>query len=160
VTTLPVTPAQFRIDLPAFADPGTYPDGTVGLYLTAAQAALNLPRFGAFAIIAVECMAAHYLTLGRADERAAATGGEAGVNAGMVASKGVGPVNIGREVSSSVEQDGGHWNLTTFGRRYLRMAREAGAGPIQLGGVPFPGGAGGNWFPGSASAYMGWTGGA
>jgi hypothetical protein len=149
-TTL--TPTQFRLDLTAFADATAYPDAVINLYLQAAIAALNLPRFGAFASLAVEFMTAHYLVLDKQDDRAAAAGGVPGVNAGMISSKSVGPVSIGMDGGSSAEDDGGHWNLTTYGRRYLRLAREAGAGPLQLGGVPFPSGSG---FPGSAAAQSG-----
>jgi len=148
-STSPVpTVAQFRADLAAFGDPEAYPDAIVQLYLTAAGNALNLPRFGAFARLAVEFMCAHYLTLDYQDQRAAARGGPSGVNAGIISSKSVGPVSVGMDNGSSAEQDAGHWNLTTYGRRYFRLARDAGAGPIQLGGCPLPG----SWFPGSAAA--------
>jgi hypothetical protein len=54
-----------------------------------------------------------------------------------------------------LEKDSGHWNTTSFGRRFIRFAKLVGAGGDQItGNSVFPGNNlfPGNWFPGSAVA--------
>lgn len=138
--TLNVTPAQFLIDFPAFGlDTQKYPGQTVLMYLTLATKVLNKNRFGDYLNLASELFAAHYLTLDAADMEVAEAGGIMGQKGGQVASKSLGAGSISFDTAGSVEPGGGQWNLTTFGKRYYRLAMMAGSGAVQISGGGSPG---------------------
>jgi hypothetical protein len=140
-----VTAAQFKADFTAFADPAKYPESDCNLYLTLANAVLDPRRFGQYLNMAIELFTAHYLTLDAIDNAAAAKGGIPGQQGGQIASKSVGGASINYDTAASVEPGGGHWNLTTFGKRYYRLVMMAGMGGVQVtgaqlpNGTPFPG---------------------
>jgi hypothetical protein len=108
--------------------------------LNIANAMFDAGRWGELQGLGIELWVAHYLTLDRQSELSGASGGIAGAAVGMVASKSVGGASISYDIASSTERDGGHWNSTAYGRRWLNLARMVGAGGIQLGGFMFPAG--------------------
>jgi hypothetical protein len=137
---------QFRADFPAFKDPEIYQNATLTMYLTAAGNLLPACRWGDLWTIGQELWAAHFILLDKIDEKSVEKG--SGTPAGPLTSKSVGQVSASY-AETAMEKDAGHWNMTGFGRRFIRFARLAGMGGSQLtGGVPQSG----NWFPGSASA--------
>jgi hypothetical protein len=80
--------------------------------------------------------AAHFITLDAMDAAAAAAGKPAGAVSGLVSSKSVGSVSVGYDLSIGTEEGAGHWNLTSYGRRFWSFLRMAGMGGIQVtGGV-------------------------
>lgn len=141
VTTIPfVTNEQFLQQFPAFSqDPEKYPQESVSAYLLLATNSLSANRWQQMLATGICLYAAHFLTLDAQDTQDADAGGIMGQRGGQVASKGVGGGNIAYDTSGAIEEGGGHWNLTTFGKRYLRFARMAGMGPVQVSGGCWPG---------------------
>lgn len=151
-----VSVATFRADLPEFTSLSAYPDPGVTYWLTLAGLLLDPNRWGAGAAIAIsppstvydfglEMFVAHNLVLERQAQKDAANGAVPGLNTGPVASKSVGSVSISYDASAGIELDAGHWNLTTYGTRFIKLARMMGAGGLQLFGCPGPFGSGGAW---------------
>jgi hypothetical protein len=140
-----VTPAQFVADFPAFNDSAAYPENTIQMYLTLANNSLNPGRFGQMLNIATELFVAHFLTLDYLDARSARAGNPMGQQAGAIGSKSVGGVSINYALGYDTELGAGHWNLSTFGKRYYRICQMAGMGGVQATGAqtdqgtPFPG---------------------
>jgi hypothetical protein len=54
------------------------------------------------------------------------------VAAGMVARKTVDKVSVTYDTASAMEEDAGHWNLTVYGTRFIRLARMVGTGGMQF----------------------------
>ncbi len=127
-----VTVDSFRVDFPEFADTTAYPNGGVQYWLTLAGLLLNAQRFGTVLDTATELFVAHNLVLERQAQKAAAAGGAPGINTGPVSSKTVGPVTQAYDTQAGIEEDAGHWNLTTFGTRFMSLVKMFGAGPIQV----------------------------
>ncbi len=75
---------------------------------------------------------AHELTLAAQNAKIAAAGGMPGTSGGVANNKTVDGATIGYDSTSTSEKDGGWWNLTNYGRQFLRLARIFGAGCIQL----------------------------
>ncbi len=128
-----VTPASFRADFPAFGDPTRYPDSSVAFWTTVALKFLNADRWGDALDVGTELFVAHNLVLEFQAQTASSNGAAPGMSQGMVNSKSVDKVSVGYDTGSAAELDAGHWNLTIYGQRYVRMSRMMGAGGIQLG---------------------------
>ncbi len=75
---------------------------------------------------------AHELVLAAQNAKAAQVGGSPGQQGGIANSKTVGSVTVSYDASTSTEKDAGYWNLTTYGKQFIRLARIFGAGAIQL----------------------------
>lgn len=151
-----VTTATFRADLPEFASVAFYPPAAVAYWLAIGVLLLNTDRWGVGADVAVsppssaydfglEMFTAHNLVLERQAQKAALNGGLPGLNTGAVASDSVGSVSRSYDTASGLEMDAGHWNLTTYGTRFIKLARMFGAGGLQLAGCPAPYGSAGAW---------------
>ena len=65
-----------------------------------------------------------------------------GIQTGAISKKAVDKVSMGYDAQAGLELDGGHWNLTEYGTRFLNLARMAGMGGVQVTGGcgDFPGG--------------------
>ena len=159
---LPLTLAAFRETFgTAFQDRNRYTDANVTLYLTIAANVLPVDRWGDWYAAGLGWFTAHFVVLdARADEYAA-KGQLPGFMVGILTSKSVGGASAGYDVSSGMEMDAGHWNLTDWGRRFLRTARMVGTGPIQVNGSCFgaPGSVtseieGGIGFPGTGGPWQ------
>jgi hypothetical protein len=144
-----VTVKSFRQDFSQeFGDNSRYPNSAIGYWLQVASLMLNQAYWGVPSAtadappttlidLATELFVAHNLVLEKQAVDAASRGGDPGVKMGMITNKSVGGVSIGYSVSEVIELDGGYYNATTFGQRFLRLARFKGSGPIQIGvGVP------------------------
>ena len=123
-----MTPAEFRQQIPQFADAVKYPDAQVQFYLTMAELSLPASRWGELYGFGLALFVAHNLAL---DQMSNGTiPGRAQI--GLVASKSVGPASVSYDNSLFMLPDAGHWSLTMFGVRFLQTARLVGAGGIQL----------------------------
>jgi hypothetical protein len=128
-----VTAASFRVAFPAFANPVKFPAGMVDLWLSTAVKLINAAKWGDLADLGAQLMAAHYLAL-EAQAVNSATGARMpGASVGVLSSKSAQGVSASYDVSTATEKDAGHWNMTTYGTRYIRLARMMGAGPVQVG---------------------------
>lgn len=125
--------AQFRIDFPEFADPVVYTDGAVNFWLGVATKLLRAERWADMLDTGLELFTAHNLSLQRT---ASGTPNAPGANTGLVASKTVDKLSITYDASAGIIPNAGHWNLTTYGTRFLWLMNMAGMGPTQLGAGP------------------------
>lgn len=128
-----VDAAQFRANFPEFSNTTEFPDSVVNFWFQYAYILLNARRWGQTLDLGAQLFVAHNIVLEQQASKQAATGGTPGVTTGAVASKAVGPASISYDNSASLELDAGHWNLTTYGKRLIRMIRMFGAGPVQVG---------------------------
>lgn len=131
------TPAVFRTFFPEF-DSVRFPDVLVTVYLGVASKLVNGDLFADLTDFAQSNVAAHYLSLGDAERKAAArniTPGQAGV--GVMSSKGADSLSASYDVGIGSEVGAGFWNLTRYGREWARLAKLFGAAPIQVG-MPSP----------------------
>ncbi|MCX5495375.1 DUF4054 domain-containing protein [Kaistia dalseonensis] len=127
-----VTVSSFRADFPEFASIVTYPDAMVAFWLTTAAKLLSIDRWAELLDLGTELFIAHNLALGARDQKAAVAGGIGGSSAGLVASKAVDKVSVSYDTGAAAIEGAGAWNLTTYGTRYIQLARMIGAGGLQL----------------------------
>lgn len=128
------TAATLRQHFPEFADETTYPDTNVEFWLGIAAKLVNESRWGELTDLGQELFAAHKLVLEFQAQASADTGSAPGTaQGGVVSGKSVDKVSVNYDTGAAAELDAGHWNMTTFGKRYIRLARMMGAGPIQVG---------------------------
>ena len=132
-----VTAASFRTAFPEFSDTSVYPDPEVNFWLTLSPNLLDANRWGALFDFGQQLFMAHNLSISFNSKAAAAAGGNPGAIVGTVTSGSVDKVSYSRDASSAMDPKNGHWNLSSYGLRYIQLARTIGAGPIQIG-VPSP----------------------
>lgn len=124
--------ATFRQDYPEFASVTAYPDSGITYWLKIAGLLLNASRWQDMLDVGTELFVAHNLALERLAQKSAATGAVPGLSTGPVSSKTVGPVTQAYDTTAGIVPDAGHWNLTTFGTRFIQLVLMFGAGPIQV----------------------------
>lgn len=122
--------ATFRAQFPEFGSSADFTNDQVQFWLTNAYRFINADRWGSSTDMGASLFAAHNLVLEARAQKEAAAGGIPGAATGMVSSKSVGGVSLGYDTSSVAEENGGHWNLTVYGQRYLRFAKMFGIGPV------------------------------
>lgn len=136
-----VTAASLRVDYPEFA---AAPDPQLNYWLAIAGMLLNKARWGqpgpktvspptSMYDVAVELFAAHNTTLEMRALAEAQKGAPPGGATGPISARSVGPLSLSYDTQAAIELDAGHWNLTIYGTRFIRLARMFGAGPIQVG---------------------------
>lgn len=131
--TVPLTAQHMRDRFPVFEDDSRFPEISMQYYLDLAFASLNRTRWGQWFEMGQLWFAAHFLVLEDQDNQALLAGRPIGVSgAGSITSKSVGSASISYDTQSVLEDGAGHWNSTSYGRRYIRQSRLAGAGGIQL----------------------------
>jgi len=129
-----VTTTSFREMFPEFANVTTYPDPQVEMWVGVAASHVSTARWDSLADFGTMLFVAHNLVLGRMDQAAAAVNGTPGLaSTGVVSSKSVGGVSVSYDTSSAMEPEAGHWGLTSYGVRFLRLLRLHGMGPVQVG---------------------------
>ncbi len=126
-------PATFRGVFPEFADPARYPDTQLNFWAALASANTNCDRWKSQTLTGIYLYVAHEITLAAQNAATAAIGGVPGGQSGPANSKTVGSVTIAYDTQQTAERDGGWWNLTTYGKQFLRLARIYGAGCVQIG---------------------------
>ncbi|WP_322073336.1 DUF4054 domain-containing protein [Burkholderia cepacia] len=124
--------AQFRQSFPEFNDTTTYPDSLVQFWMTVAVSLVNADRWGELTDLGVALVTAHHLALALKDQKTAAVGGVPGQVTGPQSSKAVDKVSASYNTEAVAVKDGGFWNATMYGVRYLSMALMMGSGGIQL----------------------------
>lgn len=142
-----INAAQFRNDFPEFADGACYPRSWIDYWLRVSELLLNGCRWGASAAetwptsnppklnlydVGCELFVAHNLVLEKQGAAVSVNGGIPGMGTGIINSKSVDKVSVGYDTSAGIEAGGGHWNLTTYGTRLLRLMKQLGAGPMQI----------------------------
>lgn len=144
-----ITAAIFRQAFPEFVNAATYPDPMINFWIGVAAVLLPVQTWGVGAVapavplttpydIGVLLYVAHMVSQEAAAVKSAAAGGNPGsVGKGPITSESVGGVSRSYDASATVLENGGDWNSTVYGRRFLFMARLAGKGPVQIGVDPF-----------------------
>lgn len=124
--------ATFRQSFPEFADATRYPDSLVTFWLDVVTRMLNPDRWADMLDIGLSLALAHHLVLAVRDQNTAQAGKVPGTVLGMQTSKSVDTVSVSYDVSAVTNEGGGFWNMTSYGVRFLGMARLFGAGGVQL----------------------------
>lgn len=148
-----VTVASFRAHFSEFAHPISYTESAILYWLRLAGKMLNVSRWDDLLEIGTELFVAHNLTLERKAEDESKNNAPPGMTTGLVNNTSVDKVSVGYDSASAAELDAGHWNLTIYGTRFVRLARMIGAGPIQVGAAF--GGIGIGAFTNAADAWPG-----
>lgn len=147
-----VTNQSFRDAFPPFNNPQTYPDAELTFWFGLGATLLDPNRWGSSLDYGMQLFVAHNLAL----EFMAQSGGQGqapGQVTGPVTSASVDKVSYSRDPSKAMDPANGHWNLTTYGLRYIRLVMMMGAGPVQVGA---PAGGGGSFYNGAWPGPMGW----
>lgn len=124
--------AKFRQDFPEFADTTAYPDAEVTFFSGLAEQLLPECRWGSVWPYAVALFTAHQLVIARRNQQTGAAGGAPGGVSGPMTSKAVDKVSVSYDAAAVTLEDGGFWNMTTYGIQLLQLARMFGAGGVQL----------------------------
>ena len=124
--------AQFRADFPEFADTTKYPDSAVNLWLSLGEKTLAPDRWCDYLDVGLELFTAHHLAIAAGNQLAEMVGDTGGQVKGPLNSKSVDKVSAGYNTGAVALQDGGFYNLTTYGIQFLQLARMVGTGGIQL----------------------------
>ncbi len=121
---------EFRETFPEFIDEDQYPEAVVIAWGQVARALLIPHRWRSLYRMGIFLYIAHQLVLQKQ-----AVAGDPG--RGVVAGKSVGDVSVNYDAALASYADAGHWNLTTYGKRFWQLQRMMGAGPIQVGAGGF-----------------------
>lgn len=124
--------SQFRQAFPEFDDTTTYPDALVQFWMTVAVSLVNADRWGDLTDLGIALVTAHHLALAVKDQKMADVGGVPGQVTGPQSSKAVDKVSASYDTAAVAIKDGGFWNATMYGVRYLSLAMMMGAGGMQL----------------------------
>lgn len=124
--------AAFRKSFPEFSDTSRYPDTQITFWGNLAELQVNQNRWGTAWSTGVQLYVAHEITLAAQNAKAGAIGGVPGGQSGPVNTKTVGSVTVGYDTTVAAEKDAGYWNLTSYGKQFIRLARIFGAGVTQL----------------------------
>lgn len=127
------TAIPLRSDFPEFASTTVFPDSVLNFWFNVASMMLDPCRWGDMYPVGLELFVAHSAVLDALAMRGIAAGGLPGLSKGVVSAESVDKASLSYDTGNSLELNGGNWNLTTYGSRFLRFARMFGAGPIQVG---------------------------
>lgn len=115
----------FRTNLPEFEDSSKYPDSMLTFQGRIAGIYCSEEKWGELYELGMCLAMAHFMTI------AANNMTDAGNN-GLVSSESAGDVSISFDTGSVIEERGGDWNTTSYGRQFIRMARLVGGRAVQL----------------------------
>lgn len=124
--------STFRTDFPEFTSIVIYPETQLTFWGNIAEKMVNECRWGDMKPFGVELFVAHQLCIMKMNVDASNAGGTPGQNLGAATSKSVGEVSVGYDANVSMEVNAGHWNLTTYGKQFIRLLRMFGMGAVQL----------------------------
>lgn len=122
----------FRTVFPEFADTTVYPDTLVDFWAELAEMQVLESVWRNAHTKGVYLYVAHELTLAAQSAKAGKQGGVPGTSGGVANSKTVGSVSVSYDTTSTAEKDAGYWNLTNYGKQFIRLARIFGARAVQL----------------------------
>jgi hypothetical protein len=124
--------SQFRQSFPEFSDQNTYSDALIEFWMTVAVSFANPDRWGPLTDIGIALVTAHHLALTVRDQKTASIGAVPGQVTGPQSSKAVDKVSASYDTGAVAIKDGGFWNATMYGIRYLNLAQMMGTGGMQL----------------------------
>lgn len=124
--------AAFRKSFPEFNSTELYPSSVVDFWATFCAQQLPADVWKSAWTMGVSLYLAHELTLARQNAAAGAIGGTPGQQGGVATSKTVGSVTVQYDAVTMSEKDAGWWNLTTYGKQFIRLVRIYGTRCVQL----------------------------
>lgn len=124
--------ADFRKTFPEFTSTEMYPDSLIAGWATIAERLVNCRIWRNETTLGINLYVAHEITLETQSIQAAKIGGTPGSQSGPVNTKTVGSVTVGYDSQQAAEKDAGWWNLTVYGKQFIRLARIFGARAVQL----------------------------
>ena len=124
--------ATFRMHFPEFTSEITYTDDLITFWSGIAELKLNINRWGNLLPHGIELLTAHNVSLAVNEVGVAGKGGVPGQGTSLKSNKSAGDVSVGIDTASTSEADAGHYNLTNYGKQYIRLARIRGIGGLQL----------------------------
>jgi hypothetical protein len=128
-----VTATSFREAFHAFKDPEPYATQEIDFWLRLGLKLHNADRYGDLLDEALMLFVAHNLTLEFNAKQAADNGQNPGTVLGALTNVSVDKVSYSRDSSAAMDPKAGHWNLSSYGLRWLWLQRMVGAGPLQIG---------------------------
>jgi hypothetical protein len=124
----------FRTAFPEFRDTETYPTEMITFWATLAELQVKQAVWRGAYTQGVQLYTAHEITLAAQNAKSGMIGGVPGTSGGVANTKTVGSATVGYDSTATSEKDAGYWNLTNYGKQFIRLARIFGAGAIQLVG--------------------------
>lgn len=124
----------FRTAFPEFKSTVKYPDAMVTFWAGVAELQVLQRVWRNMWTQGVMLYVAHEITLAAQNVKASEVGGVPGTSGGIANTKTVGGVSVGYDSQSTSEKDAAYWNLTNYGKQFIRLAKLFGAGAIQLVG--------------------------
>jgi hypothetical protein len=124
--------AEFRQAFPEFSDTAKYPDSMISFWGEVAFQQVVERRWRRMTEKGRYLYVAHEITLASQNYNSGNIGGTPGGSSGPVNSKTVGNVTASYDTQQTAEKDAGWWNLTTYGKQFIHLARIFGSGPVQL----------------------------
>jgi hypothetical protein len=122
----------FRTSFPEFADTVKYPTQMITFWAGLAEAQVRKCAWKCQWSTGVQLYVAHEITLAAQNSATSKFGGTPGTFGGIANTKTVGAASVGYDSSTTTEKDAGYWNLTNYGKQFIRLARLFGAGAVQL----------------------------
>jgi hypothetical protein len=129
---VPSNAAEFREAAPAFASPAIAPDDAILFWLNVGGLLFNVRRWDDMLGLGIILFVEHNLALEALAVAQGDAGGIPGLNKGVISSESAKSVSASYDTGAATEPGAGHWNLTTYGTRLMRMVGMFGAGPMQL----------------------------
>ena len=127
-----VTAASFRTSFPEFKSTTVYTDASITFWIGLAYQLLG-PQWSTLLDYGVQLFVAHNLTLQFASNKAGASGQSPGQIQGPQTAGSVDKVSYSRNPGLVMNPKNGHWNLSTYGLRYIQLVKMVGAGPVHVG---------------------------
>lgn len=124
--------AAFRKEFPEFNDAVTYPTEMITFWSVLAELQVIQSVWNTCWTQGVKLYVAHEITLAAQNKKIGSFGGMPGTTGGVANSKTVGSATVSYDSNVTSEKDAGYWNLTNYGKQFIRLARIFGAGAIQL----------------------------
>lgn len=122
----------FRSAFPEFSDSDRYPDSMLNFWASFGEKMLNKSRWAELYDNGLFLFVAHQSTIAANEREASALGSSGGTASSVISSQSVGDVSVVYDTNNALETKAGHWNLTIYGRQYIRLARLFGMGGRQL----------------------------
>lgn len=130
---LPTFDAEaFRGNFPEFSNAALYPASTIEFWAGLASQQVRSCVWGTMWNTGVSLYVAHEISLSAQNVKSSTIGGMPGTTGGIANNKTVGTVTVGYDTTSTAEKDAGYWNLTNYGKQFIRLARIFGTRAIQL----------------------------
>jgi hypothetical protein len=123
----------FRGAFPPFSNTTKFPESEIKFWLDLATKLHNPMRWRNVLDEGIYLFTAHNLSIEFNAKTSACAGQSPGSIVGTVTSGSVDRVSYSRDASSAMDPKNGHWNLSSYGLRWIRLSRMMGAGPVYVG---------------------------